>query len=563
VRSLSLLFLAVTGCASAFHRGPSPYSQWPEIAPSAYEHYIRGRLAVEHSQHELAVAEFRMASAVAPEEPELRVAIGEELLALGQLDNAGTEGDSIVANWPEHALGWRLVGEIRAHRADLLGAISAFERAVKLDPLDENAWLLLASTYRTNSDMKDAVATLRRLIAHVPASAEGHFRLGRALLAGKDLPAAEKELRRAVEIDPDHIDARVTLADVYREDGRPELASRTLREAFDRSGDDPSVGERLFRVLLDAGDRDAAYDLLKGIDADWRDVNIRLRLGMFFLQLHRADEALRIGASILTKDDTIDAARVLQARAFAQLGRRAEAIALCLRVRSAGEAFAEARALAGELHLKNGAPQEGLKIVEEALSRAPNEPQLVTVQAALYEKLGQLDRARVVLDEALTHAAADEALLYARASLEDRAGDPERGVGVMKTLLDKNGDNVTALNYIGYSLADRGVDLDTAERYLKRAIELRPDDGFVLDSFGWLQLKRDRLDEATRALERADRLAPFEPEILFHLGELYLRRGETPRARDTFRQALALDPSGFVRDRLEERMRTLEAKKAP
>src|SRR5689334_12168274 len=148
----------MAGCAfGGGRRQISPYGQWPEIAPSAYEHYVRGRLAVEHGEHELAIAEFRMASAVAPDQPELRVAIGEELLSLGQLDNASAEGDAIVGQWPTEGLGWRLLGQVRAHRANLPGAIQAFERAVALDAQDENSWLLLALAYRQNESEKDAV----------------------------------------------------------------------------------------------------------------------------------------------------------------------------------------------------------------------------------------------------------------------------------------------------------------------------------------------------------------------------------------------------------------------
>src|SRR5262249_37998271 len=131
---------------------------------------------------------------------------------------------------------------------------------------------------------------------------------------------------------------------------------------------------------------------------------------------------------------------------------------------------------------------------------------------------------------------------------------------IMKRLLDQNGESVMALNFIGYSYADRGIQLEQAQVLLERAVALRPDDGFILDSLGWLLVKRGQLDLARATLERADRLAPFEPEVLLHLGEVYLRGGQQARARDLFRAGLALDPVGRVRAGLEERMKKLEAK---
>jgi Tfp pilus assembly protein PilF len=134
-------------------------------------------------------------------------------------------------------------------------------------------------------------------------------------------------------------------------------------------------------------------------------------------------------------------------------------------------------------------------------------------------------------------------------------------VAIMQKLLDDDADNVLALNFIGYLYANRGVKLDDAEKLLRRAMELRPDDGYVLDSWGWYLVQRGKLDDAREALEQADRLSPFEPEILLHLGELYVRRGEAERAREMFERALALDPDDRTRLRLEQGIRTVEARR--
>jgi tetratricopeptide (TPR) repeat protein len=557
---LGLILIVGTGaaCAGSYRTGAG-YAGDPGIAPTAYEHYIRGRIAADRGDHDTALAELRMAAAAAPDEVEPRVAVGEELLSAGRFDAALTEAGVAVREWPRDPAPWRLLGRVRAAATDVAGAAQAFERAVQLDATDETSWLMLAAAFRQLHDESSAVGTYRRLIAALPESAEGHFRLGRALVA-VDLAEAVDELRRAIELDAGHIDARVTLAELYRRRGQTGEAEQALREAFDRSGDDATVGERLYRLLLEGGDRKAAAAVLRRLDADWRDGRVRVRLAYFLLQLHEADDALRIARDVLARDAGEHTAHVIAARALGQLGRRAEAVAACLAVPAAADAYAEARALAAELHGRMGTPQDGLTLLGEALAARPDDPLVLAAAATLHEQLGGFDQARRLLDAALARTPADETLAYARAALEDRAADPDRAVAVMQGFLERNRDSVVALNFIGFSYAERGIELDTAERLLRHALELRPDDGFVLDSLGWLFLRRGRLDQARDALERADRLAPFEPEILFHLGELYLGRGQDQRARDTFRQALALDPTGKVRTRLEERVRTLEAR---
>jgi tetratricopeptide (TPR) repeat protein len=553
------LAMALGACGRpAGERGTLPYAVTAAMPPSAYEHYIRARIASERGDHELAIDELRMATASAGPRAELRVAIGEELFAAGQLAAARAEAEAATTRWPAEAAGWRLLGRVRAAQAAVRDAARAFERAVELE-LDEDTYLMLAAAYRQTNEDARAVATYERLVRALPSSAEGHFRLGRALAARQPALAAA-HLGKAIDLDADHVDAWVALAEVHRRQGRIAEAAAVLRAALLRERAEPAVGERLFHVLLEQGDRPAAVGLLARLDGEGRAPSVRVRLGHFYLTLRLGDEALRIAEALLARDPAAQAARLLAARALAQLGRTADAVARCREVPAESSHFVAARALAGELLGKNGAPQEGLALVTQALAAWPDEPQLVVVLASLHEQLGALDRARGVLDAAMARAPGDEALIHARATLEERAQDPERAVAIMKKLLERDPDSVTALNFIGYSYADRNVELEASERLLRRAHELRPDDALVLDSLGWLHLRRGRVADARAALERAERLAPYEPEILYHLGELSLLGGEDARARQLYRDALALEPTHRLRARLEERLRTLEAR---
>ncbi len=555
----ALLLLLVSACHPS-NRLRYADGHTAGVPASAYEHYIRGRMAALDGDHKLAVAEFRLASTIAPDQPELRVAAAEELLAAGMTEHARQELRLILERWPRDAPAWVLLGRAHARAGDAAEAIAAYEKALAIDAADEDTYLLMAVAARQRGDADFGEKIYQRMATELPYSVEAHYRLGRVLLLARKLLDAEKELSRAVELDPAHVDARVALAETLRQAGQATRAGATLREAFERSGDDPGVGERLFRVLLEGGDQQAALDLLRTLDADWREPGVRVSLGYLFLQLRRGGEALATARGVLARDDRVHAARVLAGRALAQNRQYADAIATLLEVPPEGDEYPEARAFAADLHARDGRVKEGVKLVEEALERRPDDPALVTTRAALYEKLGDTARAGSILDDALAKAATSEELIYARAALEERAGDFDKAIGMMQKLLDADAESVLALNFIGYAYANRGVKLADSERLLRRAVELRPDDGYVLDSWGWLLLQTGRLDDARDALERADRLSPHEPEILLHLGELYVRRGDSGKARETFERALALDPDDRVRSRLEESVRTLEAK---
>jgi Tfp pilus assembly protein PilF len=382
-------------------------------------------------------------------------------------------------------------------------------------------------------------------------------------MAKRQWTTAEPHLTEAIALDPDHTDARVALAEVYRRSDRPRLASQMLRDAFDRSGEDADVGKRLVVVLLEAGDRDGALELLGTLDADWRGLRTRIEIGYLYLSLRHAEKAIQVADAVLVRDATYEAARVLKARALGQARRRADAVKVALEIRRESSEHAEGRALAAELLGKDGKLVEALALIDEALRAHPRNPTLLVEQAALHERGGDLARARTILDQALLSAPENEDVRFARAAFEDRVGDPERAVAIMWPLYVADPDNVMALNFIGYSYAQRKIKLAESERMLRRAIELTPEDGFVLDSLGLLLSNQGKLDEALVVLQRADRLAPEEPEILLHLGEVLVARGEHGRARDLFHRALTLEPDEQLRSRLEERVRTLEAQAKP
>lgn len=556
--ALALGALGVAACAPKQSRWSRTDVFKTRTSPQAYELYLRGRKASFEGRHREAVAYFRQAAAFEPDDVTLRIAIAEEQLSDGQLAEATAEVKLILQRWPEEPDGWILRGRIANANGERKGAVLAYEQAIALEPDDERAYLLAALTYEKLDDGAKAQDALVRLLKRWPESIEGHYRLGRAFLRAGKLADAEKHLVRAVQLEPDHVDARVALADVYRKTGRPQLASQTLRDAFDRSGEDPAVGEELFRVLLETGDRDAAVELLAMLDADWRDPESRLLFGYLYLQVHRPDEAIKIADALLTRSDTNHAARILKARALVQKRQRTDAIAVCLEVPPTAAEYPEARALAGDLHARLGTVKEGLALVDEALKVYPESVPLLISHAALVEKGGDVAAARAELAAVAKRRPEDQDVVFARASLEDRNGKHDEAIAIMQELLDDEPDSVMALNFIGYSLATRGVELTRAQKLLERAVSLRPDDGYVLDSYGWLLYQQEKLDEATSVLEQADRLAPDEPEILYHLGETYARRGEGTKAKELFNRALNLDPDDRTRVRLEERVKTAE-----
>jgi tetratricopeptide (TPR) repeat protein len=112
----------------------------------------------------------------------------------------------------------------------------------------------------------------------------------------------------------------------------------------------------------------------------------------------------------------------------------------------------------------------------------------------------------------------------------------------LKKSLELYPDQPHVLNYLGYSWIDQGLNLDEGMRMIKRAVEQRADDGYIVDSLGWAYYRLGNMDEAVKQLERAVELKPEDPTINDHLGDAYWRVGRTLEARFQWSHARDLKP---------------------
>src|SRR5690606_33991930 len=140
-------------------------------------------------------------------------------------------------------------------------------------------------------------------------------------------------------------------------------------------------------------------------------------------------------------------------------------------------------------------------------------------------------------------------LFYFRGIAYERAKQWDKAEADLLQALALFPEQPHVLNYLGYSWVDQGMHLDEAMDMIARAVELRPNDGYIVDSLGWAHYRLGNYEEAVRELERAVELRPEDPVINDHLGDAYWKVGRRLEARFQWAHARDLDPEP---DALEE-----------
>lgn len=533
------------------------------VSPSAYQHYIQAQLYSNDGRSEEAAEELRQALAADGASAYLRARLAEELLTLGRVDEAREEVNAALHLDPQFPDAYVDLAKVRLRLSDEAGAEIALTRAIAIDPTCEDAYTALVALYHDRGDDTKELTTWRALAEHVPGSAPAHEALGRAALAQGDLPAAERELRRALELEPGTEDARVELGRLLQGEGRFEEAIAELEEAYERSGDN-KIAEMIVRVDLEATHPEAARALVDRLDDEGGTIEQRLLVGWLYITVGEPERARAIAVDVLKGKDS-SGAHLLAGDALRALGRTDEALAQLRKVPPNAFQFAGAQTRIARLLRDNGRFGEAIAELGHALTQVAADPTGADASDALHDSLarvheraGDRDQAIRVLEEALARRPFSEALALALGNAYQRAGQWQRAVQTVHKVLDRNPESAPALNFIGFVLADHGVQLDRARKLLERALAIKPADGGIVDSLGWLDVRQGRLDDAERLLVRADRLSPEEPEILEHLGELYVKKADRGRALEAYKRALAHDPDEPVRRAIEERILMLE-----
>ena len=112
----------------------------------------------------------------------------------------------------------------------------------------------------------------------------------------------------------------------------------------------------------------------------------------------------------------------------------------------------------------------------------------------------------------------------------------------MEKVLEIDPKHAETLNFIGYSYADRGIHLEKAEQLIVQALKIKPDNGYILDSLGWVHFKQNKFDSSLTHLKRALELVPDDASIIEHLGDVYLKIGQDKEALEYYRKAVKSAP---------------------
>lgn len=374
---------------------------------------------------------------------------------------------------------------------------------------------------------------------------------------GQDYEKALAGVEDALAIDPKDQRSLVIKNRALLSLGRVDEALANMRSLLQEHPQDPALYHNYARMLVQAkryGEALEAYQEVLRLQPD--DPDIVYSKALLEIELKKYTDARKSLQALLDSPHHHDEASYYLGRVSEDQGRLEEAIDWYKQVEE-GEYYFDAQTRIAEAMASTGrleAARAYLQTLRNQIDDQDAVVRLLLVEGQLLADQQQDQAAYDFYDEALKKYPDNSDLLYARAMMAERIGHVDWLERDLKRLLAKEPDNATALNALGYTLADRTERYQEAYQYIQQALKIRPDDAAILDSMGWVEYKLGDLQAALKYLRQAYAQMK-DTEIAYHLGEVLLALGQRDEAEKLVLGALAESPDDVRLQTLLEKLK--------
>jgi tetratricopeptide (TPR) repeat protein len=375
---------------------------------------------------------------------------------------------------------------------------------------------------------------------------EAQLAIGRQQLLADDVPGARKSFEQALAIKPDYLPAALMLAQMGPEERAEGIASI---ERYVQQNPKSREGRLALAQTYLAADRldDAQkqFEILHKDNAN--DLMPLMALALISVQQKKYDAAqkyLTQYAQIAEKNPSADPgqAYIYLAQLSVEQKDDAGAQKWLDKIQPSSQQYVPAQITRAQILDKEGKTDDARRQLASIQSDDPRDQALIArTDAAILFDAKRYPEAEARLAKATADFPDDPDLTYDYAMAAEKTGHYDVMEAQLRKLIQTQPDNPQAYNALGYSLADRNLRLQEADKLVERASALAPDDAFIMDSVGWVKYRMGDNADAIKLLRKAYSLQP-NAEIGAHLGEVLWKNGDQDAAREAWREARKLEP---------------------
>lgn len=494
-----------------------------------------------------AIESFKMVLVYDTQSPSVNMRLAAEYLKQGMVTESLAQAEESVKKDPKNVDARLLLGGLYSSLKAYPKAMEQYNTVMKLQPENTEAPLYIGALYSEQKQPDKAVKYFESLLKNPEYTTPylAHYYIGRVRFEqseSKYQKEAETSFKRALDLKPDFADAVLSLGTLYARAKNEDKAIALYRSFQKENSLSPRVAEVLAQIFIERGDYESAYEQLEVMENDSDEpLNVRMKMALILIEQKKYDLAVQKLEEILKDAPESDKVRFYLAAIYEETRQHEKAVKEYRKIPTTSTYFGESVVHAAYLLKGLGRLEEGLEVAAAALKQRQDHPQIFAMYASLLDEKGDVKTASKTLEEGMKKFPDNAQLRFYYGTINDRLGHKDVVVSEMQKVLELDPNHVQGMNYLAFTWAEMGVKLTEAEALARRALELEPADGYILDTLGWILYKQHKYSDAIKYLEAAHKQQGTVSIIAEHLGDAYYKQSMVEKAKKMYRKAAELE----------------------
>ncbi len=539
---------------------PSPLHD--VIAPDAYLHFVIGYQAELLGDLKTAADEYRLVIRADRSSAYVRTQLAGVLMKLERHEEAEDVVKEALALEPENIEALTMLAQVLNSQKKSMEAIEVYERVIKADPGNDSLRLHLSVLLASTGDLDRAEDVIE------PASddvirASGYYYIG-VLASGMDkLKLAKRALKKSIEINPALDASYQYLGIIEQKDGKFRKAEQYYLKALEINHVNSGVLENLSQLYMDTDKPEKALEMeLELSKIEPGNADPMRKMGLIHMNLQQFEQAAVQFEKVLELEPNDMEFRYYLAAALEEMQRFEEALGQHQILIERDPVNTKVLLNIGYLYSALGQDEKAAETYEKLISIKQDVPDFYVYLARNYINTERKEDALRVLNNGLALFEDNAEMHFTMSIYHERFGNFDDMVEHLKRAIEIDPRHAEALNFLGYSYAEKSINLKEALDLVKESLSLKPGNGYITDSLGWVYYKMGNYKKALKVLKKATGLVQDDPVIFEHLGDAYKATGDSAKAKEAWLRALESKEKAGLEEgihwRIEQKIRDLE-----
>ncbi|MCP3887611.1 MAG: tetratricopeptide repeat protein [Desulfobulbaceae bacterium] len=537
----SIVFISLlAGCASHTQLPKKQIDNDQEDLSCAYFYFLWGAHAEFDEHYSEALEAYEKALICDPKAGYVKEKLPILMLKMGEFDQAAAWLSAAIVEHPKNDTYKLFLANLYVQQDKIPKAITLYRNVLENDPDNEAVIVRLGLLYSREEQYDVAEGLFRKLLQKNELSYFTRLSLARLLKLRKNYDEAITEYEKALSLNWSK-ELAYELGFLYVNRNQLDDALRiyttiTENDQFDERGSLSRI-----QALLDLKRYEEAMNALNRLKHFSNNPErIDLIISKVLLQQKQTEKAKGILLQLVNTSEATEPKYMLALLAF-QDEDYETSLHYLGKIGAASEEFEEAVYLQTRIFREQEELQKAIHLLKTCTSEEKSSsPLFFALLSSLYQDQGKIQEAVTTMETAVTTYPENHQLLFEYGLLLEKKGEHQNALSKMEMVLSLQSNHPEALNFIGYTWADNNIHLEKALLYIQKASELKPDNGFIMDSLGWVYFRQGKYEEAAKTLEKSLLLEPEDPHIYEHLGDVYTALENYEKALTIYKQAYEL-----------------------